>query len=178
MKKTLILALALSSVLFSCSSDDDNNNNNNNNPAFAMTAKINGATFEANNPFGTNAFSSTNIWDYYPTEDYVMLQGRQGGIVGNPEINIWLKKSDIAVGTYAIGQETFDTPPSHFIDLIDNSNDISENTNEGTIVITEVNSATHIVKGTFEFTTVDELDNPAAPIDITVTDGTFRYTYE
>ncbi|CAM1334654.1 hypothetical protein [Tenacibaculum aestuariivivum] len=96
-----------------------------------MTAKLNGVTFQANNPFGTNEFSSTNIWNYFPTDDFVMLQGRKGGIIGTPEINIWLKKSDIAVGTYQIEQDTFDTPPSHFIDLTDNSNDISEYTKQG-----------------------------------------------
>ena len=94
------------------------------------------------------------------------------------EINIWLKRSDIAVGTFPIGQETFDTPPSHFIDLIDNSNDISENTKSGTIIITEVNTTTKIVKGTFQFTTVENVEDPAATVDFNVTDGKFRYTYE
>jgi len=107
-----------------------------------------------------------------------MLQGREGGILGNPEINIWLKRSDIVVGTYQIGQETFETPPSHFIDLIDNSNNISENTKQGTITITEVSASTKIVKGTFEFTTVGDLDDPSAPVDFNVSAGTFFYTYE
>lgn len=182
MKKISILAFALSFTLFSCSSDDNNNSNENinipQNPEYAMTAKLNGVTFQANNPYGGNAFSSTNIWDYYPEEDFVMLQGRQGGIVGNPEINLWLKKSDMVVGTYEIGEETFSTPPSHYIDLIDNSNDITENTKEGTITITEVNPSTKIVKGTFQFKTVDELGNPSATIGFNVTEGTFRYTYE
>lgn len=168
--------MALSATLFSCSSSDSDDNTEI--PQFAMTAKINGATFQANNPYGTNELSGTTLYNYYPEEDYIMLQGRMGGVVGSTEIDLWLKKSDIAVGTYAIGQETFDTPPSHFIDLIDNSNDIFENTKSGTIVITEVNTTTHIVKGTFQFSTVEELDNPAAPIDINVTEGTFRYTYQ
>jgi hypothetical protein len=174
--KLAFAALALFAL--GCSSDSDSNENNEEIPAFAMTAKLNGAAFEANNPFNTNEFSSTNIWSYFPIEDYVMLQGRQGGIFGNPEINIWLKRSDIALGTYAIGTETFDTPPSHFIDLIDNSNDISEYTKSGTINITEVNATTKIVKGTFQFTTIDDPNDPDAPVDITVTDGTFRYKYE
>jgi hypothetical protein len=176
--KKIIFVLSMSLALFSCSSDDDNTTVNiPQNPGYAMTAKLNGVLFQTNNPFGNNEFSSTNIWNYYPEEDYVMLQGRQG-ILGNPEINIWLKRTDIVVGTYIIGEETFDTPPSHFIDLIDNSNDISENTKEGVITITEVNTTTKIVKGTFAFKTVDELGNPSAPIDFNVTEGTFRYTYE
>jgi hypothetical protein len=180
MKKISILAFALSLSLFSCSSDNDGTGTNPDNPSgsgYAMTAKINGTTFQANNPFGTNAFSSTNIWSYFPTEDYVMLQGRQGGVVGNPEINIWLKKSDIQVGTYQIGTETFDTPTSHFIDLTDNSNDISEYTKSGTIVITSVNTSTKVVKGTFQFTTVQEVDPPSATSDFNVTEGTFNYKY-
>ncbi|WP_310557926.1 hypothetical protein [Flavobacterium sp.] len=144
---------------------------------FAMTAKINGVQFQANNPYGTNLFSSTNIWDYFPLTDYVMLQGRQGGLLGDPEINIWLKKSDIKVGTYNIGKETFNTPPSHFIDLTDNSNSVFELTLQGTITITEVNTTTKIVKGTFQFTTTDDLV-PAIPVvDYTVTNGTFNYKY-
>ncbi|MDI9256468.1 MULTISPECIES: DUF6252 family protein [Flavobacterium] len=174
MKKISALFLVLSLTLFSCSSDS---NSDSNSSQFAMTAKINGVTFEANNPFGTNLFSDTNIWDYFPLEDYVLLQGRQGGVWGNPEINLWLKRSDIAVGTYTIGQETFSTPPSHFIDLIDNANDVSEHTKNGTIVITEVNTSTKIVKGTFEFYTVNELD-PMGPVNFNVTNGTFRYKYQ
>jgi hypothetical protein len=178
MKKITILFFALSLTIFSCSSDDSPSENNEETPEFAMTAKINGTTFQANHPFGTNVFSNTTIWDQFPMEDFVLIQGRQGGIFGNPEINIWLKRSDIEVGTYAIAQETFETPPTHFIDLIDNSNDFSEYTNEGEIVITNVDTNTKIVTGTFEFNTVDMLENPAAPIGFTVTEGTFRYQYE
>ncbi|TBX70635.1 hypothetical protein EZL74_02875 [Flavobacterium silvisoli] len=175
MKKIAFLLLTVSLALTSCSSSSDGGSSEEI-PTYAMTAKINGTTFQANNPFGGNMFSNTNIWNYYPLEDYVMLQGRSGGVWGNPEINIWLKKSDIAVGTYILGQETFDTPPSHFIDLIDNSNDISENTKNGTIIITEVNTTTKIVKGTFQFNTVDDLENQTTP-DYSVTEGTFRYQY-
>ncbi len=176
MKKIVIAAIAISSLLFSCSSDDGPSESSN--PTFAMTAKLNGTVFEANNPFGNNEFSGTNLWSYYPEEDFIMLQGRQGGVWGNPEINLWLKKTDMVPGTYTIGQETFDTPPSHFIDLIDNSNDFSEHTKSGTIVITEVNNTTKIVKGTFQFSTVADLDDPAAPVDIVATEGTFRYKFE
>ncbi|WP_298118701.1 hypothetical protein [Flavobacterium sp.] len=68
-----------------------------------MIAKINGTNFNANNPFETNMFSETNRLDYYPLEDFVMLQGRQGGAFGTPQINIWLKKSQIAFETYTFG---------------------------------------------------------------------------
>ena len=175
MKKLKSLLLVLPFILFACSSDDSNSNSSS---QFAMTAKINGVTFEANNPFGTNLYSSTNIWSYFPLEDFVMLQGRQGGLLGNPEINIWLKRTDIAVGTYTFGSETFNTPPSHFIDLIDNSNSESENTIGGTLIITEVNTSSKIVKGTFQFTTTDNLGDTTPIVNMTVTNGTFRYQYE
>ncbi|MGV3695713.1 DUF6252 family protein [Flavobacterium sp.] len=175
MKKISILFLALSLAMSSCSSSDGGGDGGS---QYAMTAKINGVTFEANNPFGGNDFSTTNIWDYFPEQDYVMLQGRSGGVWGDPEINIWLKRSDIAVGTYTIGQETFSTPPSHFIDLITNTNEESEHTKNGTIVITEVNTTTKIVKGTFQFNCVDNLEAANEPINFAVTNGTFRYKYE
>ncbi|MCO6175070.1 DUF6252 family protein [Flavobacterium sp. NRK F10] len=175
MKKLLYI---LPFLILSCSSDDGNNSSTDPQSQYAMTAKINGVTFEANNPFGNNMFSSTNIWNYFPEEDFVMIQGRQGGIYGNPEINIWLKRSDITIGTYTIGTETYNTPPSHFIDLIDNSNDEFESTVAGTIIITEVNTTTKIVKGTFQFTTSDNVQESNPIINYNVTDGTFRYQYE
>lgn len=175
MKKISILFFVFSLTMLSCSSSDDSNSSNSS--QFAMTAKINGVTFEANNPFGTNMFSSTNIWSYYPLEDFVMLQGRQGGAFGVPEIEIWLKRTDIAVGTYTLGAETFDTPPSHYIDLIDLVTDEAEYTKNGTIIITNVNTSTKIVKGTFQFTTVADPNDPNAPVNYTVTDGTFNFQY-
>jgi hypothetical protein len=144
---------------------------------FAMTAKINGVQFQANNPFGTNLYSGTNIYDYFPQADYVMLQGRQGGLLGYPEINIWLKRSDMAVGTYSIGSETYTTPPSHFIDLIDIASTAFEDTVQGSITITEVNTTTKIVKGTFQFTTSDDVNATTPVINYTVTNGTFNYKY-
>ena len=69
-------------------------------------------------------------------------------------------------------------PTTHTIDLIDNSNDEGEGTVEGTIVITEVNTNTKIVKGTFEFTTSDSPDVPSPVINYTITNGTFHYQYE
>lgn len=179
MKKIKSIFLFLTLVILSCSSDNSNEENpNTTNPAFAMTAKINDVIFEANNPFGNNKYSSTNIWSYFPTEDFVMLQGRKSGAFGTPEINIWLKKTDIVVGTYTIGPETFSTTPSHFIDLIDISNLEDEHTQSGTITILEVNTSTKIVRGTFEFITVTEPNgSPTAVVNNTVTNGTFRYEF-
>lgn len=179
MKKITQLLLILPFLLFSCSSDDssdDAKSDDNAKPEFAMTATINGQSFKANNPYGTNLFSSTNLWDYYPKADFVMLQGRQGGVLGNPEINIWLKRTKIAVGTYTITTDE-SNPTSHAIDLTDLSSDDFEYTKEGTLTITEVNAKTKVVKGTFSFTTSstysDQIDT-----NYTITDGTFNYQYE
>ncbi|REG96491.1 hypothetical protein [Flavobacterium aquicola] len=179
MKKITQLLLILPFILFSCSSDDDSDDTKSDDaakPEFAMTATINGQSFKANNPFGTNLYSSTNLWDYYPLEDFVMLQGRQGGVLGNPEINIWLKRTKLAVGTYGISTDHND-PTSHAIDLTDISTDDFEYTKEGTLTITEINTKTKIIKGTFSFTTsstyFDQIDT-----NNTVTNGTFYYQYE
>ncbi|MBE0393576.1 hypothetical protein [Flavobacterium sp. PL002] len=175
MKKITCLLLILPLLLLSCSNNDSTTDDST--PQFAMTATINGKSFQANNPFGGNQYSETNLWSYFPVEDYILIQGRQGGVFGNPEINIWLKKSDIVVGVYAISEETYNTPPSHFIDLTDNSNDTFEVTKSGTIKITEVNTSTKIVEGTFEFITVNSVSNQNEPINNTITNGTFRYKY-
>jgi hypothetical protein len=77
-----------------------------------------------------------------------------------------------------LGAETFTTTPSHFIDLIDNSTADSQYTESGTIIITEVNSSTKTVKGTFVFTGVNEPNgSPTAVVNSIVTDGTFNYVY-
>ncbi len=174
MKKITQLLLILPFLLLSCSSDE--NSSEEAKPQFAMTATINGKSFNANNPFGNNLFSSTNIWSYYPIEDFVMLQGRQGGILGDPEINIWLKRTKIAVGTYAFTTDE-NNPTSHAVDLTDNSNDVFEYTKEGTITITEVNTKAKIVKGTFKFTTSSNYSNQT-DTNNTITNGTFNYQYE
>ena len=146
-------------------------------PAYAMTAKINGQQFQANSVFGGNAFSPSNIWTYFPVEDFVLLQGRQGGPLGIPEINIWLKRSDITLGTFSFGRETFNTTPSHFMDLNDATNPGQEYTISGSLTILEVNATAKTVKGTFVFTTTADLF-PAIPIiNFTVTEGTFNYKY-
>lgn len=185
MKKTLF-GLSFIFLLFSCSSDDSTNNDGENNenpiptpPTYAMTASINGVAFNANNPFGTNLYTEHNMWDYYPTEEYVRFIGRQDGLWGNPEINIWLKRDLMTPGSYTLYPDDGTNPGTHAIDLIDNSNDELENTVTGTVTILEVNTNTKIVKGTFEFTTTDDYNFIANPvINYTVTEGTFYYQYE
>ncbi|MFD0976501.1 DUF6252 family protein [Salinimicrobium gaetbulicola] len=177
MKKFFLLTAVLL-CLFSCStseSDDEKEPT----PEFAMTAEINGELFQANTPFGDNEFSDYTIWNRYPTEEYILLQARKGYEWDTlTEINIWLKKSDIAVGTYAIGKETFEEKPSHYIGFVHPSSEDPTDTKEGTIVITDVNTSAKTVQGTFEFTTVAELYDDSATPNYTITNGKFYYTYE
>lgn len=177
MKNLKHLLFLLPLFFFSCSSDSDSSQEETP-PAYAMTAKINNVDFAANNPFGNNEFASDNLWSYYPIEDYVRLIGRQGGVFGTPEINIWLRRNQIVVGTYTITTDTTN-PLTHAIDLIDTSNgNVFEETVGGSITITEVNTTTKIVKGTFQFTTSDNVNVANPVINYTITNGTFNYKYE
>lgn len=169
----LLFILAFTIINLSCSKDDDQASE------YAMTAKINGVLYEMNNPFGTNEAGSS-FFTYYPNEDYIFLQGRYGGMTGNPEINIWINRNDLKIGTYSVGLDT-DGVTTH-IDLIDNSNDtygnpVYENTVSGFISITFVNLTEKTVKGTFEFNTIDGRSE-TDPINCIITDGTFDYKYD
>jgi len=125
-----------------------------------------------------NNASTTNIFSAYPIEDYVLFQGRNG-LLGNLEIDIWiLREHLVSDTTYEVSSET-DLMSTH-IDMIDNSNDISENTVSGFIGITDVDdsdpSGLTVIRGTFEFNT----SNTTTPdvIDFMVTEGEFEYILE
>ena len=146
--------------------------------AFAMTAKINGELYELNNTFGINEASTTTIYTYYPEEEYILLQGKKGAF-GGIAIQMWLKRTDLVLGTYSVGFAT-DGEATH-VDLIDNTNDanglILENTASGSITITFVDTTIKRVKGTFNFKTTDG-DSSSDPINFTISEGTFDYLYD
>ncbi|CAM1334653.1 hypothetical protein [Tenacibaculum aestuariivivum] len=50
--------------------------------------------------------------------------------------------------------------------------------NKEFIIITDVDTSSKNIKGTFEFTTIDDPNNPSATIDFNVTEGHFNYKYE
>ncbi|MET0759412.1 MAG: hypothetical protein ABWZ56_03270 [Flavobacterium sp.] len=159
-------------ALIGCSSDNSSDNTS----QYAMTAKINGVYYEMNNVFGTNE-SNTTIWDYYPSSEFIRLQGSIGGLGSGKEINIWIKRTDLVIGTHALSVETYDGTKSH-VDLIDNTNSEYEDTFSGSISITAVNTTDKTVKGTFYFNSADEA-NTASPItNFTTTEGTFNYRYD
>jgi len=187
MNKYLILVTTLifSLIFSSCSDDDSPETNtmemeemveNDDAPLFAMTAVINGLPFQANDVFGGNGFAFTNIYPWFPMEDFVLLQAREGGVFGAKEINLWLKRSEIVVGSEVIIENS--SSLSHFVEIIDNSDNEIEITHEGMIVISEVDLSTKVVKGTFNFKTIIDVDDPTPEIFSTISDGTFHFNYE
>ncbi|MBL0013033.1 MAG: hypothetical protein IPP30_04525 [Flavobacterium sp.] len=182
--KLLFCAAVFSFMASSCSdsgNDSDNNNNNNNNnsdpnPAFAMTWKMNGVQFNRNNTWGTNE-STPNLFTYYPDAEFIRLQANSTLTIGDGiEINLILKRTDLVVGTYPVNNET-DMVTTH-IDLINNSNDVSEWTREGAITITSINTTTKRVKGTFHFKTSDDREATPYIVNYDITNGTFDYRYD
>ena len=148
---------------------------NSNHSGYAMTAKIDGEDFLAYNPWGGNRYSSTNIWSFFSEEDYVMLQGRELFSI-DQEINIWLKREDIVVGSYDIVESNLSgigNIISHHIDYNNITNDLFESTVGGTIEITEVDEVLKIVSGVFEVEILAE-DYGVPSITINITNGTFR----
>ncbi len=171
-KSLVMLSLVVSIV--SCSSDDDNNEETDTGSDFAMTFKMNGELFEFNNPFGTNEASDTTIFSAYPSEEYILLQGR-AGILGSIEVLIWIDRDDLISGTtYDIDLDTFET--ATHADLINLTDEGFEDTLNGSITITEADTTNLTVRGTFEFNCVRDAYDPTIVYEIT--EGTFNYTYE
>ena len=169
--KFFVAITFLAITFLGCSSDSPSSSTS----QWAMTAKVNGVQWEVNNAFNSN-YATPSIYSYYPDADYIQLQGRYGGTFGINEIDLWIKRTDLQLGTYPVGPET-DAVTTH-IDLIDNSNSESENTLEGSITITEINTTTKVVKGTFNFTTSDDTFATPPVVNETITEGTFNYRYD
>lgn len=166
----LIFGLSFLLILNSCSSDSPGSST----PAYAMTAKIEGVQYEMNNAFGNNE-DGTTIWAAYPSAEFIRLQGSIGGFGGSKEINIWIKRTDLVVGTYLVSHDTEEV--TTHVDLIDLTTAEYEDTISGSITITEVNTTNKTVKGTFEFN-ASEGTEPTDPVSHHVTDGTFNYVYD
>ena len=169
MKKLFLLLFCISMV--SCSSDDNETNEPSN--SYPMTFKMNGELYEVYSPLGDNMASGTTIWNTYPEDEYILIQGRNG-IFGGIEIGIWIRREHLISGTtYEVSRDTEDQ--TTHIDLINNTNEIGEYTNSGSITIESVDEINKRVIGTFHFTTTDY---QSEDVDYTITDGTFDYFYE
>ncbi|KRB57559.1 hypothetical protein [Flavobacterium sp. Root186] len=105
MKTPKILFLFLLLALNSCSSDNSENPEDPETSKYAMTAKVDGTLWEMQNPFGSD-YATKTLFDMYPAEEYILLQGRNSNFVD--EIRLYIKRSDLKVGTYPITKNTFD----------------------------------------------------------------------
>ena len=176
--KALLLFFIL--VLSSCSSDT-NSEENPENPTvptskFAMTAKVDGTLWEVNNPFNSN-FATKPLFTYYPATEYIQLVGRKG----LEEIRLYIKRSDLKVGTYTITKGTFDASKTQIEVSMALSKENMQEVIEGSISITSIDLNAKTLAGKFSFSCVEDDSKPVStsnPITTKVTDGTFNYKYD
>jgi hypothetical protein len=81
------------------------------------------------------------------------------------------------VGTYPVSNDTEFGAGTH-IDLIVLGTVESENTPEGAVTITEVDTTAKTVKVTFHFKTSDSFSETPYVTNFDITDGTFNYRYD
>lgn len=145
---------------------------------YAMTAKVDGILWEMNNPFNSD-YATKTLFDYYPTADFIQLQGRKGGMMGVDEIELLIKRSNLVIGSYSIGIATHDGSKTQ-IEMLYNSKGKKQYVIDGNLSITSIDLQKKIVKGTFSFNCAenDEPISTANPITTKVTEGTFNYRYD
>lgn len=175
--KTLKIILLLSIfTLNSCSSDEETSEETIvPTSKYAMTAKVDGSLWEVNNPFNSN-FTTKPLFTYYPAAEYIQFQGRKG----LDEIVLYIKRSDLKIGTYPITLATFDASKTQ-IEFTYNSKEKSQYPVEGTLAITSVDLNTKAAAGTFAFNCVEDYSKPISvtnPVTTKVTDGTFSLKYD
>jgi hypothetical protein len=177
MKTPKIIFLFLLLVLNSCSSDNDTPNDPETPTSkFAMTAKVDGTLWEMQNPFNSN-YATKPLFTYYPATEYIQLAGRKNVI---DEIRLYIKRSDLKVGTYPITLTTYDASKTQ-IEVSLNSKGKSQYAIEGNLSITSVDLTAKTVAGTFSFNCVEDYSKPVSasnPVTTKVTDGTFNYKYD
>ncbi|WP_426484015.1 DUF6252 family protein [Flavobacterium sp. 2] len=174
MKTPKILLILFLFVLNSCSSDIES-------PGvittqYAMTAKIDDALWEMNNPLNTNT-ATKPLFDYYPTKEYIQLVGRKNVI---DEIRLYIKRTNLKIGTYPITAATFDASKTQ-IETSFNSKAKSQYPVEGSLSITAIDLKAKTVAGTFSFNCVENYLKPISatnPVTTKVTEGTFNYKYD
>jgi hypothetical protein len=175
MKTPKILFLFLLIILNSCSSDSDSPETPVSTSKFAMTAKVDGTLWEMNNPFNSNA-ATKPLFTYYPTTEYIQLQGRKG----LDEIRLLIKRSNLKVGTYPISLSSNDASKTE-IEMSFNSKANIQYPVEGSLSVTSIDLNTKTVVGTFSFNCVEDYSKPISasnPVTTKVTAGTFNYKYD
>ncbi|RZJ51923.1 MAG: hypothetical protein EOO44_13390 [Flavobacterium sp.] len=180
MKTPKILFLFLLLALNSCSSDkDDSNDSDNSDTKFAMTAKVDGKLWEMQNPYGSD-YATKTLFDMYPEDLYILLQGRSSASFGD-EIRLFIKRSDLKIGTYPITPMTMDASKTQ-VEISYNSNKAkSQYPINGSLSITAIDLNAKKVSGTFSFNCVEDDELPISdsnPVTTKVTEGTFSYRYD
>lgn len=175
MKSPKILLIFLLLVLNSCSSDTETPDNSAPPSKYAMTAKVDGTLWEMNNPFNTNA-ATKPLFDYYPPTEYIQLAGRKNVI---DEIRLYIKRSNLKIGTYPITIATYDASKTQ-IEVSLNSKEKSQYVIEGTLSVTSIDLSAKTVAGTFSFNCATDYKPISAsnPVTTKVTEGTFNYKYD
>lgn len=180
MKKILTLIL-VAAFAVSCSSDDDTPSGGN--PVtYPMSATIDGQVFSMWPENGTNLSDPTGGMfgsEYHLLEGYKLvnivgaLTAKEPIVEHDYYVRLAIPKIDIAVGTYDFTNTQL--PNDYFADLeiisaVDGEGE-DEATAGGTIVVTNWDSVTRRLQGTFEFTTNDGLTST----ETHVVTGTFNY---
>ena len=142
-----------------------------------MTAKVDGTLWEMNNPYGSD-YATGTLFEMYPEEEYILLAGR---INFMDEIRLYIKRSDLKVGTYPITKNTFDASKTQIEISFNTKSEGSQYPIDGSLSIISVDLNAKRVKGTFSFNCVKDDSKPISisnPISTRVTDGTFNYRYD
>lgn len=142
MKAPKILFIFILLVLNSCSSSDSSDDSEPKSK-YAMTAKVDGKLWEMKNPFGSD-YATNTLFDMYPEEEYILLQGR---INFFDEIRLYIKRSDLKVGTYPITKNTFDGSKTQ-IEISFNSKGKSQYPVDGSLSVTAIDLKAKKVTGT------------------------------
>lgn len=168
--KTILIFLLL--ILNSCTSD--NAEPTKHDSGYAMTATVDGIEWEMNNPFNSNT-ATKSLFNYYPTTEFIQLQGRKG----LNEIVLLIKRSDLKKGEIPIGLATYDASKTQ-IEMYYTIKETSQYVVEGLLVINDIDVNAKIVAGTFAFNCAAENKPISAsnPVTTKVTHGIFNYKYD
>ena len=164
-KPLMLLFLFISTVATSCSGDDDNNQDQNSS-ANSFFCKVDGADF---NPQFVSGFNSTGV-----SNTILLSASINASATQTTGINIFVP-NNIPTGTYSLTPDA--TADYYVYAQYYTPNDEFENVGEsasGSLVITEHNTETNTISGTFNFVT----DPTAATgATYTLTEGTFTINY-
>ena len=159
-------------------------------PSTLMAAKINGTQYTYLRPFGYgvlgNDQSRVVTYNDEPDNFYLHLQGgnETNFVVGDPgdlEINLFIPISEWHLGTFDLVSELTDgrDGTNSFVNFIYSNNGVAL-TKEvaGTITITEFNTTTRKIKGTFSFKYIQVMNDDTEQGPFDVLNGTFDYNLD